>query len=56
MLRFEHRLCVPEIAEIKEKIMKKAHNTPYTDHPRSTKMYQDLRHNFLVGWNEERYR
>jgi len=46
MLRFEHRLCVPEIAEIKERIMKEAHSTPYTAHPGSTKIYQDLRHNF----------
>ena len=46
MLRFEHRLCVPEIAEIKERIMKEAHSAPYTAHPGSTKIYQDLRHNF----------
>ena len=46
MLRFEHQLCVPEIAEIKERIRKEAHSTPYTAHPGSTKMYQDLRHNF----------
>jgi len=37
---------MPKIAEIKEKIMKEAHNTPYRAHLRSTKMYQDLRHNF----------
>jgi len=39
MLRFEHRLCVPEIAEINKNIMKKAHSTPHTAHPGSTKMY-----------------
>jgi len=39
MLRFGHRLYVPEIDEIKEKIMKEAHSTPYTAHPGSTKMY-----------------
>ena len=46
VLRFGRRLCVPDVAEIKEEIMKEAHCTPYTAHPGSTKMYQDLRHNF----------
>ena len=46
MLRFERRLSVPEIAKIKEKILKEANSTPYTAHPGSTKMYQDLRNNF----------
>ena len=46
ILKFEHRLCVPDVTEIKEKILKEAHCTPYTAHPGSTKMYQDLRHNF----------
>ena len=46
VLRFGRRLCVPDVTEIKEEIMKEAHSTPYTAHPGSTKMYQDLRHNF----------
>ena len=46
VLRFRRRLCVPDVAEIKEEIMQEAHCTPYTAHPGSTKMYQDLCHNF----------
>jgi len=37
---------VPKVAEIKKEIIKEAHCTPYTIHPGSTKMYQDLRYNF----------
>ena len=37
------RLCVPDNLELKKKIMKEAHSTPYTTHPGSTKMYQDLK-------------
>ena len=46
VLKFRRRLCVPDVAEIKEEIMNEAHCTPYTAHPGSTKIYQDLRHNF----------
>ena len=52
ILKFGHRICAPEVIEIKEEIMKEAHCTPYTAYPRSTKMYQDLRHNFW--WDEMR--
>jgi len=27
-MKFRHRVCVPEVAEIKEKIMKETHCTP----------------------------
>jgi len=30
------------MVELKEKILKKTHDTPYTTHSGSTKMYQDL--------------
>ena len=42
MLKFRHLLCVPQVAEVKDDIMKEAHYTPYIAHPGSTKMYQDL--------------
>jgi hypothetical protein len=40
---------VPDIPEIKELILKEAHETPYSIHPRSTKMYMDLKE--LFWWN-----
>jgi hypothetical protein len=40
---------VPDIQEIKELILKEAHETPYSIHPGSTKMYMDLKE--LFWWN-----
>jgi hypothetical protein len=40
---------VPDIPEIKELILKEAHETPFSIHPGSTKMYMDLKE--LFRWN-----
>jgi hypothetical protein len=40
---------VPDIPEIKGLILKEAHETPYSIHPESTKMYMDLKE--LFWWN-----
>nr|CAH66120.1 OSIGBa0146N20.5 [Oryza sativa] len=40
------RICVPENKELKDTIMKEAHETLYSIHPGSTKMYQDLKQQF----------
>ena len=39
------RICVPENKELKDTIMKEAHEALYSIHPGSTKMYQDLKRN-----------
>jgi len=49
-LRFQNRLCVPNKAELKEKILTEAHNTRYSVHPGGTKMYRDLKQHFW--WNK----
>ncbi|CAA0831250.1 Uncharacterized mitochondrial protein AtMg00860, partial [Striga hermonthica] len=43
---FEGRLCVPRVWELRREILREAHSGPYTIHPGSTKMYQDLRKSF----------
>jgi hypothetical protein len=43
---FKDRLCVPNITSIRELILKKAHETAYSIHPGSEKMYQDLKKRF----------
>jgi hypothetical protein len=43
---FKDRLCVPDIKSIQELILKKAHETAYSIHPGSEKMYQDLKKRF----------
>ena len=42
-LRFGDRLCVPRDEDLKKELMIEAHCTPYSVHPRSSKMFQDLR-------------
>nr|GFB38168.1 hypothetical protein [Tanacetum cinerariifolium] len=46
---FEDRLCVPSDQAFCEKVMTKAHSSPFTVHPGSTKMYRDLKQYFW--WN-----
>jgi hypothetical protein len=44
---FKDCLCVPNVQSIRELILKEAHETTYSIHPRSEKMYQDLKKKFL---------
>ncbi|XP_020249325.1 uncharacterized protein LOC109826720 [Asparagus officinalis] len=44
-LRFGSRICVPE-GDVREEILREAHSSPYSIHPRGTKMYKDLKLNF----------
>jgi hypothetical protein len=46
VLWYNGRLCVPGIDELKQLILKEAHDTPYLIHPGGTKMYQDLKEQF----------
>jgi hypothetical protein len=43
---FKDRLCVPNVQSIRELILKEAHETTYSIHPGSEKMYQDLKKEF----------
>jgi hypothetical protein len=48
-LYFQKRICIPDDPEVKAIILKQAHETPYSIHPGSTKMYMDLKEMFW--WN-----
>jgi hypothetical protein len=48
-LWFQNRICVPDIPKIKKVILREAHQTAYSIHPGSTKMYIDLKDVFW--WN-----
>jgi hypothetical protein len=39
-------MCVPDIKSLRETILKEAHDSDYSIHPGSTKMYQDLKRNY----------
>jgi hypothetical protein len=43
---FKDRLCVPNVRSIWELILKEAHESSYSIHPGSEKMYQDLKKKF----------
>ena len=43
---FKDRLCVPNVQSIQELILKEAHETAYSIHLGSEKMYQDLKKKF----------
>jgi hypothetical protein len=43
---FEQRICVPYQNNLRQQILKEAHESAYSIHPGGTKMYQDLRETF----------
>jgi hypothetical protein len=43
---FKNRICVPDIESLRETILKEAHDSDYSIHPGSTKMYQDLKRKY----------
>ncbi|XP_070010561.1 uncharacterized protein [Nicotiana sylvestris] len=49
-LRYRGRLCVLDVNGLRERIMSEAHNSRYSIHPGSTKMYHDLKE--VYWWND----
>ncbi|XP_070054566.1 uncharacterized protein [Nicotiana tomentosiformis] len=45
-LRYQGRLCVPNVAGLSEKIMIEIHQSRYSIHPSSTKMYHDVKEQY----------
>jgi hypothetical protein len=43
---FKDTICVPKIGSLRETILKEAHDSDYSIHPGSTKMYQDLKQKY----------
>ncbi|KAJ8763851.1 hypothetical protein K2173_003633 [Erythroxylum novogranatense] len=43
VLKCGDRLCVPDINELRQRIMHEAHYAPYSVHPGTTKMYHDVK-------------
>ena len=44
--RFANRIWIPNIIDLKRDILSEAHESRYSIHPGSTKMYQDLKRNY----------
>ena len=49
VLRYQGRLCVPDVGEFRQHILAKAHNSRYSIHPGASKMYRYLRE--FYWWN-----
>ncbi|WVZ70419.1 hypothetical protein U9M48_019090 [Paspalum notatum var. saurae] len=45
-LWYKNRICVPNVDRIRKLILSEAHDTAYSIHPGSTKMYYDLKERF----------
>jgi hypothetical protein len=43
---FNNRIVVPKDTEVRQQILDEAHLSQYSIHPRSTKMYQDLKQHY----------
>jgi hypothetical protein len=43
VLWYEGMICVPNINELKDKLLHEAHESAYSIHPRGNKMYHDLK-------------
>jgi hypothetical protein len=43
---FKKRICVPDIEHLRQLILREAHDSSYSIHPGSTKMYQDLKEKY----------
>ncbi|GJZ44020.1 retrotransposon protein, putative, ty3-gypsy subclass [Tanacetum coccineum] len=47
---YGNRLCVPDDSSLREAVLTEAYISPFSIHTGSTKMYRDLKQNFL--WND----
>ena len=43
VVRYQGRLCVPDMGELRQHILVETHNSRYSIHQGATKMYRDLR-------------
>jgi hypothetical protein len=43
VLWYKGRICVPNVKELKDKILHEAHESAYSIHPEGNKMYHDLK-------------
>ena len=43
VLRYQGRLCVPNVGELRQHILVEAHTSRYSIHQGATRMYRDMR-------------
>ena len=42
-LKQDDELCVPDVTDLRQRILQESHYTPYKVHPSATKMYHDVK-------------
>ena len=45
-LYYKNRLCVPNSVDLKQEVLKEAHNTRFTMHPGGNKMYRTMKQHY----------
>jgi len=54
VLKFRNHLCVPSHPELKKELLKESHDSRFSTHPGSTKIYQDLKcHYWWLGMKRD---
>jgi hypothetical protein len=48
-VRFKKRICEPKVEHLCQHILREAHDSPYSIHIGSTKMYRDLKEKYWRG-------
>ena len=43
MLMLDNRVCVPNVNNLRQRILQEAHYVPYSVHPGAMKMYHDIK-------------
>ena len=43
MLMLDNRVCVPNVNNLRQRILQETHYAPYSVHPKATKMYHDIK-------------
>lgn len=46
-MRKKGKLCVPNVGDVRKKVIKECHRSKFTIHPKGTKMYQDMKRSFF---------
>ncbi|XP_057724064.1 uncharacterized protein LOC130940027 [Arachis stenosperma] len=44
--RYKGKICIPDVGSLRQYLLSKAHNSEFSIHPESTKMYYDLKKMF----------
>lgn len=53
IMKFQNRVCVSDFPELKKRILEEGHRRNLSIHLGTTKLYQDLKKNVLMGRYEE---